>query len=414
MSRLRLSHLIAALAVLVLLIYGVSFIYSAGKIGADLPVRSNWLKQLLFIAIGSAGALCIANWDNRRLSWRFFVLTGYGVTILLLAVVLVAGKEIGGARRWLPIGGFLLQPAEFARVFTILMGAWILSGDSIRRRWLQFCTLIAVFALPFLLILLEPSYGNAGSLLPCLAVLIGVNFVPRGLFRWGAATAAVLLIAGAVGVHIMRTLPPEPRQALLSPAENTGIFRGYHLRRLHSFLSSDGGWNERQSLMAVGSGGITGKGYLDGSMKNLGYLPRTVAPTDFIFAVIAEEGGFLFGALPVMTLYLLLIGVAMHWATMAANRLDANILFTGTTLVVVHILVGVGMTIRMIPVIGLPLPLLSYGGSFTLAMLMLFGAMAGAVHTPEDGADSQSSTASKSESLLRFGDVLQLRIRRRR
>ena len=128
--------------------------------------------------------------------------------------------------------------------------------------------------------------------------------------------------------------------------------------------------------MTVASGGLQGKGYLNGTMKSLGYLPRTVAPSDFIFSVIAEEGGFLYGTLPVLLLYALLLLICLYWGATATNPLDSSICTAFSTLILLHILIGIGMTIRLLPIIGLPLPLLSYGGSFTISFLTGLGCMA--------------------------------------
>ena len=206
----------------------------------------------------------------------------------------------------------------------------------------------------------------------------GLRFLPSWLWRCAIAAFMLTFFVGIAGLYYLRSLPPETaNQTVVQNDTGTikSLLRGYHLKRLKSYLSPRGGWNEQQSLMTVAGGGLFGKGYLNGTMKSLGFLPRTVAPTDFIFAVIAEEGGFLFGVLPVVILYGLLIAIVMHWASRAQNQLSLNILVAGSSLLMVHICVGIGMTIRLLPVIGLPLPLLSYGGSFTVAMLTLIGAM---------------------------------------
>lgn len=411
MSRFSTSTFYAAAVVAALALFGITAIYSAGFTSSEFPVRSHWINQSMYVAIGGAAAVGLALWDNRRWSWRWFVWAGYALSIVLLVAVLFAGRTVGGARRWLVVGPFFLQPAEFARLFTLLAGAAVLSGECFRagRRWLELPAAIAVFAVPMVLILLEPSYGNACSLLPCLAVLLAVRYLPPWLFSAALTCIVLALIAAAVSLQYLRAAPPKSNAAAADVSPASGFFRGYHLRRLQSYLTPKGGWNEQQSLMAIAGGGLTGKGFLNGTMKNLGYLPRTVAPTDYIFAVVAEEGGLLFGVIPLLTLYAMLIAVMLHWAVKAQNRLDLLLITAATTLIAMHVVVSVGMTIRLMPVIGLPLPLLSYGGSFTLTILALIGVAAGARHPPSDGNEQTAAPPGIKE--IKLGRLAKLRIK---
>ncbi len=372
------SHLVILITLILLAIFGVAYIYSTGYISSDYPVRPNWLRQCVFLNAGACVAYFFARLDIQKRSWQLLIISCYLCSVILLVAVLLMGRSVGGARRWIALGPLFLQPAEFAKVFTLLAGAIVLSGDFLRSKWLELPVALCVFAVPVLLIAREPSYGNAASVLPGLALMIGLRFLPSWLWRCAIAAFMIAFFVGIAGLYYLRSLPPEPvSQTVVQNDTSTikSLLRGYHLKRLKSYLSPRGGWNEQQSLMTVAGGGLFGKGYLNGTMKSLGFLPRTVAPTDFIFAVIAEEGGFLFGVLPVVILYGLLIAIVMHWASRAQNQLSLNILVAGSSLLMVHICVGIGMTIRLLPVIGLPLPLLSYGGSFTVAMLTLIGAM---------------------------------------
>lgn len=403
------SKTLAVVALALLSALGVAYIFSTGYLGSQYPVRPNWLRQCAFLALGAVAAVGMSRLDHRGTLWRVVVWGGYAAGVVLLAVVLVAGKEIGGARRWLRAGPLLLQPAEFAKTFTLLAGAWLAAGMSGWKRRYDFLALLGCFLLPMGLMLLEPSYGNAGSLAPCLAVLVGICFFPRWLWNLCAVLAVAVLFAVAVGVNYLRNQPPPPDvTAAAGPAES-GFLHGYHLKRLHAFLSPEGDWNEQQSLMTVAGGGWFGKGYLNGTMKKLGFLPRTVAPTDFIFAVIAEEGGLVFGVLPVLALYMLLFALLLHRAGHAADRQELAIVCAGCTLLFVHVLVGVGMSIRLVPVIGLPLPLLSYGGSFTLATMMLMGAMLGIRTQAEEGEDAPEPAVANGLT-LRLGPFFRLKI----
>ncbi|MBO7742116.1 MAG: FtsW/RodA/SpoVE family cell cycle protein, partial [Victivallales bacterium] len=192
----QISRIIFVLLLFALAITGLFFIYSTGYIGSEYPVRPNWIRQGFFLIAGFTLAAFAAQWDNRSWSWRLAVFAGYGITVLLLLLVLVAGKEIGGARRWIVLGPFLLQPAEFAKIFTIMAASLILSGEVIKGRLMQFFAALGIVAVPVLLVMLEPSYGNAASMIPCLLVMLGATYLPAWLFRSLTVlfVAAVLLV----------------------------------------------------------------------------------------------------------------------------------------------------------------------------------------------------------------------------
>ncbi|MDY0175775.1 MAG: FtsW/RodA/SpoVE family cell cycle protein [Lentisphaeria bacterium] len=376
------SQLLFWFALLALALFGLFYIYSSGYIGDDYPVRANWQRQIVFLLLGAALFQLFSNWDNQSASWRYFVWLAYAGSLLGLVAVLFFGKEIGGARRWLQLGPLMLQPAEPAKIFTLLLLCQLMQPGQRGAGWRQAGLVCAVLLLPMLLIRLEPSLGNALMLLPPFLALICVNHCHSRLFA-PLLTLALLVASLAVGALFwLRAQAPEKtspfRQMLAQQEESgkTGLLRPYHLRRLDSYVSSQGGWNERQSIMCVASGGLSGKGFRNGTLKSLGYLPRTVAPTDFIFSVIAEEGGFLYGSLPILLLYALLVSVCLYWAANANSRLHANICLAFATLIQAHVLISIGMSIRLLPIVGLPLPLLSYGGSFTLCFLMAMGNVA--------------------------------------
>lgn len=402
------SQCLLGLAVALLAAIGVCYIFSAGYVGEDYPVRGNWLRQLFFLGVGTVAAWGMTRLDNRHRPWRLLVFAGYAASILLLLAVLLVGRSIGGARRWIAVGGFLLQPAEFAKLFTILAGAVVFSGELFKNRLKEALVGTALFAVPVVLMVAEPSYGNALSLLAPFAVLMGTRLLPGWL--WSLALALTLIALGGVfyGVEHVRSHPELLAKAEETPDGGSRLLHGYHLRRLHSYLSDTGGWNERQAIMTIAGGGATGKGYLNGTMNKLGYLPRTVAPTDFIFAVLAEEGGFLFGVLPVIALYMLIFALLLHQAAHATTRLDFNLIAAGCALLVLHILVGIGMNLRLLPIIGLPLPLLSYGGSFTAATILLLGNMAAARH--QEKGDAQAAAANGGDHILRLGPLFKLTI----
>lgn len=407
------SAVLQQLALVLLAVIGLFYIYSAGYVTADYPVRANWQRQMVFIAIGFVLYAVMIRWDNRSDSWQLLLWGGYALSLAGLLAVLSFGKEIGGARRWLAIGGFYMQPAEFARIFTLLAFCQLLFRRGRGRRWLRPLLAGVVVLLPVILIAVEPSLGNAASLFPCLLGILAVRFLPPRLMLLSVCLSTLLLLLAGGGLFWLRTQDNsaeiftrevEPR------LQKIALIRPYHLRRLKAFVSPLGGWNERQAVMSVAGGGLYGKGYLNGTMKSLGYLPRTVAPSDFIFSVIAEEGGFLFGTLPVICLYILLLIACLRQAALAADPFD-NAVCTGLTLLcLVHICVGIGMTVRLIPIIGLPLPLLSYGGSFTLAFLLGMGIISGTRrHQPHDLPTADSDHTFQ----LTLPGVLRLRINNR-
>jgi rod shape determining protein RodA len=401
------SRIIIWLVILGLSLFGLCYIYSTGYIGDDYPVRENWQRQLIYLLLGGAVFFILSRWDNRQFSWRLFIWGGYFSSLLALFLVLFIGREVGGARRWLELGPFLLQPAEPAKVFTILAGCCLLNQPSKGHSLLRLLVLAALALIPALLIKLEPALGNALIIIPPLLLALLVKYCPSKLFLGMTALCFLLALAAITGLFWVRSQPPSEPPPEQSSAK-TSFLHGYHLRRLHSYISGKGSWNERQSIMTVASGGLKGKGYLNGNMKSLGYLPRTVAPTDFIFSVVAEEGGFLYGSLPVLLLYALLLLVCLYWGATAGNPLDVSICAAFSSLILLHILVGIGMTIRLLPIIGLPLPLLSYGGSFTIS----FMAGLGCVAATRMHRNSPASADSPTILHLRLARLLDLHLTR--
>ena len=369
------SRIIIWLVILALSLFGLCYIYSTGYIGDDYPVRENWQRQLVYLLLGALVFFVLSRWDNRQFSWELFVWVGYFGSLLGLLLVLFIGREVGGARRWLELGPFLLQPAEPAKVFTLLAACWLLNQPAKGHFLPRVLGLAALVLAPAFLIKLEPALGNALIIIPPFLAVLLVKHCPSKLFLGMALLCFLLALAAISRLFWVRSQPPSDKEAAQTSA-NTSFLRGYHLRRLHSYISGKGSWNERQSIMTVASGGLKGKGYLNGNMKSLGYLPRTVAPTDFIFSVIAEEGGFLYGSLPLLLLYALLLLVCLYWGATASNSLDISICAAFSSLILLHIMVGIGMTIRLLPIIGLPLPLLSYGGSFNISFMAGLGCMA--------------------------------------
>lgn len=331
---------------------GVLFIYSAGQqIGG--VMASYWIRQLVWLGLGVLGMLFFACVDYRCLNRHAWWL--YLGCILLLVLVLIVGSRTNGAKSWIKLGPVTLQPAEFAKLGTLLACAWLLA-----QRWWTFDSLrnwayLAILAgLPAGLILLQPDAGSALVLAPLVFVLLYLRGWRK---RW--ILFLVLAVVAAAPPTYLYLLKPHQRERILVLLDPGRDPRG-------------AGWNSRQSMLAVGSGRLTGKGFMQGTQHTLGFLPRTVAPTDFIFAVIAEESGFLGCVLLISGFVAMLILVVFIGAK--AGDEFGRLLACGVAMIFcVHFFVNVGMTMGVMPIIGIPLPLVSYGGTFVLATLCALG-----------------------------------------
>jgi rod shape determining protein RodA len=289
----------------------------------------------------------------------------YVIAVGLLVLVLVSGVKVYGARRWLGLGSFGIQPAEIAKLATLVAISYYLFHHTLesRRELSTVWVALAMTGAPLVLIMLEPDLGSALVLLP---ICFGLMFAAGVRVKHLVLATVLGCILAAIGLPVMWKMK-----------ENKTGRKSYQKERLTVFMHHDydltgAGWNLNQSLIAVGSGGMTGKGYLQGTQNLLGYLPRSVTPNDFLFSVIAEEEGFV-GSLGVIGLYAVLLFSGLRIAANARDRLGM-LLATGVVVMLFfHIFINVGMTIGLMPVTGLPLPLLSYGGSFVLASMTALG-----------------------------------------
>ncbi|MBR6373848.1 MAG: FtsW/RodA/SpoVE family cell cycle protein [Victivallales bacterium] len=401
-----LRHALLLAIVLGLCAYSLLFIYSTGYIGDEYPVRLNWQRQAVFFAVGLLGVLPAAYFISRSWFKRWFVYGGYAFSIISLLLVLLFGQKTGGATRWLPIGPFLFPPAEFAKVFTILAAGSLMS-DYRKGRFKSILLSLALVLPPLLLIMVEPSYGSAFSLLPPVATMCLMHLPGKRLFQFTiiATLAIIVLWCGSLLWLRSEQGSKQANKILTALSQDTHFLRDYHVRRIKGYLDKNGDWNERQSVLTISSGGSSGKGYLQGTMKGLGYLPRTVAPTDFIFAVICEELGFFYGALPILLLYAIMLALLL-WNGAIQDK-EANLLCcTGIAMLLfTHIGINLAMTMRLLPIIGLPLPLLSYGGSYTLAVCLGLGAVL-------PGEESPTLEQSLPSFTIEFGNLLKVSLNR--
>lgn len=308
-------------------------------------------KQLAAVAFSFLCLIITAGFDYRRLADRAPVL--FVVTTLLLAATLFLAPRIAGTKRWLQLGPLQLQPSEFAKIVVALMVAKLLAetrGSSLGLRDLTGPAVVTF--LPALLIAAAPDLGTAVSLVPLLfagSFLAGLR---------GRSIAIVCVIA-----------------ALASATAWRFFLKDYQKARVYSFLDPDrdprgAGYQKRQAQIAVGSGGMVGKGYLKGTQTQLGYLPAR--HTDFIFAVLAEEFGFM-GVSLTLGLYMVLLWRCMEIARSARDRLGTFLVTCLTATLAFQVVYNVAMVAGLLPVKGLPLPLMSAGRSSVLATFLSLG-----------------------------------------
>ena len=373
-----------------LMCLGAVFVFSAtmaNQAASTLPwYDQSWVRQIVWYALGlgAGAALCVVDYHTLA-RWS---LVAYWAMILCLVAVLIPfiGKTHGwGARRWIDLPFFQFQPSEFAKLAFILAAANFLSRPADELKLPEiFWKGIGLMLLPFMLILKEPDLGSALVLLPTGLMMMMVAGTPK---RY------LLKLAGAVGLLAVLFLldimfaPPRwqlPMQTYQRDRLMVYFGRDYtdfappnatpaELQRLHQ-QQLDDEYNVRQSLISVGSGGLTGKGWQQGTQNKYGYLPRAVAHNDFIFSVIAEEEGFV-GSVIVLTLYAVVLFTGVRIAGQARDRLGKLVAVGVVTLIFSHVFINIGMNIRIMPVTGVPLPLLSYGGSSVLCSLIAVGLM---------------------------------------
>jgi rod shape determining protein RodA len=367
------------LAVALLLAVGVLFILSAGSMGetAGKGARSLlYQRQLVWAVAGVACFVCMALLDYRGvagMAWLF-----YGAAAVLLVTVLVAGEKIYGARRWIDVGisGVHLQPAELAKISVILMLGQYLSRPELEvERWKTVGVALLIIGLPMLLIMKQPDLGSAGVLVPIafgMLVAVGVPWRKLAIIV-GVGLALVLAVVAVMFLPERLGASPERQKSIMRLAG----MNPYQRERVHTFVQPGrdplrSGWNLRQSQIAVGSGGFWGKGFRRGDQNILEFLPKSVAPTDFIYSVIAEETGFV-GSFLVIGLFGIVIAAGMRTAVSARDRLG-RLLCTGVvSLLFCHVVINIGMTVGVFPVTGVPLPLISYGGTFMVVVMAGLG-----------------------------------------
>jgi rod shape determining protein RodA len=354
-SLLQRVHIDGILLVLLLLLAAGSLfiLYSASGKNVDLVT-----KQASSFAIGLVGMLIIAQFDPRFMArW---VPLGYLAGVGLLIAVDVMGHNAMGATRWINIPGVIrFQPSEFMKIIMPATIAWYLSKRSLPPRFKHICISMMLIGVPFVLILLQPDLGTS---LLIITSGVFVLFTAGLQWRWIAGAVAAL-VPIAVGMWFF-------------------VLREYQKQRVLTFLNPESdplgsGWNIIQSKAAIGSGGVLGKGWLLGTQSHLDFLPES--HTDFIIAVLAEEFG-LVGVCLLLLIYLLLIARGLV-ITVQAQTLFGKLLAGALTMTFfVYVFVNIGMVSGLLPVVGVPLPFISYGGTSLITLLAGFGILM-SIHT---------------------------------
>lgn len=328
---------------------GCMLVYSATYFSTSTPFLQ---KQMIWVFIGIVLMIIAITIDYRVLMDISWVL--YGIGLVMLLYLLVWGRVTANVRSWIHLGGgFQFQPSEFIKIFTALVLAKFFDSNS--RAYLDlrsFALISAIIGAPVLMIALQPDFGTAATFVPLVAAAMFFGGIkPR---YW---IIAILIAAIAIPVGWNFFLKPYQQERLL-------IFLDPERDPLGS------GYQVTQAKIAIGSGGITGKGFKQGTQAKLEFLPAR--HTDFIFAVLGEEWGFV-GVVVVLGLYLFLIVQALTIAKQARDRGGAFLVICLISFFIFHILINVAMQIGLLPTTGIPLPLISYGGSSTMMFFLAVG-----------------------------------------
>ena len=383
-----------------LVLFGWLNIYAAvfnEEFGNIWDTSQEYGKQLLFIGAGVVLILVVLLSDARL--YELFCIPIYLVTLALMALVLVAGKEVGGNKSWLVLGGFTLQPSELAKFGTALVLSWYLAFKNVnvaqwRYRWIP----LVILALPIALILAQPDTGSALVFFSFALVLYraGLPLYYLLLGLWAIVLVLITLLFDAFSVSIGLTvialivlllLRRQRKIALpiimglglsLLLTLGTGFFFNQILQphqqmRVNLLLGKvednrAAGYQTAQSLIAIGSGGFSGKGFLQGTQTKFNFVPAQ--STDYIFCTVGEEWGFL-GSVAVLLAFLGLLYRLVFLAERQKSPFARYYGYSVVSILFFHLVVNIGMTLGIMPVIGIPLPFFSYGGSSLWAFTLL-------------------------------------------
>jgi rod shape determining protein RodA len=306
-------------------------------------------QQVSWLALGAAVFVGVAALDYRIISRLAYLFYGMGVS--LLVGVLAFGKMVGGGRRWFDMGPFHVQPSEVMQVLTVLaLGKYLNDAPALEgRSWRHLAIPVAIVSGPALLIAKQPDFGTAFLI---LAIFFTIMLTARlKLKTLGAIAGMAAIAAFPIYQHLLRE---------------------YQRKRVEAFFNpnSEGAYQTRQALNAIGSGRISGKGFMHGTQIRLRHFPALW--TDFPFAVWAEEWGFL-GCLVVLVVYAILIVWILKIGSEARDRFGATVCVGVAAMLFWHVAINIGMVSGILPVVGVTLPLISYGGSSVLTNMVALG-----------------------------------------
>ena len=355
----NLDYWIPACTIL-LILCGIFLIYSATKSNDTSLLANAFLKKQLIAALLGILAVIVSLFFNYEVL-RDYAEIIYISNLLLLGVVLVIGQTVKGGQSWISLGRFNFQPAEITKLVVIIMLAHVLAKDKYNIENVLGLIMPGLYVfIPFSLILLQ---NDLGSSLVLLAIFIGMIYVAgaNAKFLFGSIFGVLVSVVTWVSAHLY-----------------LGVYmplKDYQLNRLLVLVDPSrdplgAGYNVQQSKIAIGSGGLLGKGLFTGSQNQLNFLPEK--HTDFIFSVLGEELGFV-GVIIVLVLYFILLGRALIVARDAKDKFGAYVVIGITSMLGFHIFQNIGMTIGLMPVTGIPLPFLSYGGSSLITNLLAIG-----------------------------------------
>lgn len=398
-QRLRTSFGDPLLVVLIvaLALFGVAMVYSAGQLDVPNPLVENvWKMQLVWLGLSLVALLIVLRIQVRWIEWM--AIPAYIVGVILLGLTLVIGEGHGtakGIKSWIDLGPIAIQPSQFANLATILMlgrvmGAWREPPRTLWGLWAP----VMIVAVPMALVMLQPDLGTAMVFTAILASTLYWAGTPLGLlfmlfspvlglflsfqpwlytvymvgliaflyfyrvYLWeGVAVVGANLAAGTVSLPLWNSLAPYQKARLLVFLDPSIDPRG-------------AGWHVIQSRVAIGSGGLFGKGFTDGTQKRLAFLPEQ--HTDFIFSVVGEEFGFV-GTIGVLLAFGLILWRLSRIAERTPDPFAGIVVFGIFGAWFAHVIVNIGMTVGVMPITGIPLPFLSYGGSFLLATFLALG-----------------------------------------
>lgn len=362
--RFKFLHLPLILVTVLLVVYGLLVVYAATSFDSE---KYSFSRQLMGVVAGTIAMVALWRVDYRIVSNMTMPLLVITLLLILSPLVPGLGTDAGmGARCWINVG-IQLQPGEFAKITVILLDASVLARYGGRlndaREYLK---ALGCMMAPFVAIMLQPDLGTGLVYLFIGAVVLVVG---------GARLRYLLITLGALVALVALVFAIDQLYVMATGSSEYLILKQYQRDRLLVFLNQDGynsdeGYNLRQAMIAIGSGGLFGKGWLNASQSALGFLPES--STDFIFCVLAEQFGFV-GSIVLLALYLALLLICCRIARSAGDLFGTLLVMGVVGMWTFQIMENVGMDIGLMPITGVPLPFMSYGTSFMLVNFMLLG-----------------------------------------